>query len=149
MCVGEARSASEIALCHVSALDRETITQRFFSEFRRHRAELAASLAGLPSGAQQDRLDLALTLLGRLLFLYFIQRKGWLGGDSAYLLHLYEDALDRRLPFYRSRLKPLFFGALNRPPEQRSRAARAPTRLHSRSRNPCSKWSSRRTNPEP
>jgi hypothetical protein len=122
--VGTAETASEIALAHASALDREGMTHRFFTEFRQHRAELAASLTGLPNGAQQDRLDLALILLGRLLFLYFVQRKGWLGGDTAYLRHLYEDALDRRLPFYRRRLKPLFFRALNRPPERRGRAAR-------------------------
>jgi hypothetical protein len=121
--VGDAKSASEIALAHVNALDRERITRRFFVEFRRHRAELAAGLAGLPSGVQQDRLDLALILLGRLLFLYFVQRKRWLGGDTAYIRHLYDDALDHQLPFYRARLKPLFFGALNRPPEKRSRAA--------------------------
>jgi len=120
----DANTASEIALAHASALDREGITQRFFAEFRRHRAELAVGLTGLPSSAQQDRLDLALTLLGRLLFLYFVQRKRWLGGDAAYLRHLYEEAIDRHLPFYRTRLKPLFFGALNRPPEKRSRVAR-------------------------
>lgn len=122
--VGDKATISEIALAHVRALDREGITQRFFSDFRRHRAELAAGLTGLPNAPGQDRLDLALIILGRLLFLYFVQGKGWLAGDFNYLRHLYEDALDRRLPFYRRRLKALFFGALNRPPEKRAPAAK-------------------------
>ena len=119
LAVNGAANASELALAHTCALDREGLTRRFFAEFRRHRAELAAGLLGVPLGAEQDRLNLALLLLGRLLFLYFIQRKGWLAGDPAYLRHLYDDALGRGIPFFRRRLKPLFFGALNRPPLRR------------------------------
>jgi hypothetical protein len=117
-------NAAELALAHSRALDRERVTRRFFAQFRRHRARLAAGLVGMPADATQDRLDLALLLLSRLLFLYFIQRKGWLGGDPAFIHNLYEAALDESAPFYRRRLKHLFFGALNRPPEERSRAAR-------------------------
>jgi hypothetical protein len=118
-----AATASDLALAHARALDREGVTRRFFAEFRRHRAEVAAGLTGVPESAGQDRLDLALTLLSRLLFLYFIQRKGWLAGDTAYLRHLYEDSLSHGVPFYRQRLKHLFFSALNRAPERRGRQA--------------------------
>ncbi|NIR45527.1 MAG: hypothetical protein GWN99_04045, partial [Gemmatimonadetes bacterium] len=55
------------------------------------------------------RLQLALLLLGRLLFLYFLQRKGWLDRDTAYLRHLYDTSLVDGVPFYRHRLTPLFF----------------------------------------
>ncbi len=119
-----AATTGELALAHARALDREGVTRRFFNEFRRHRAELAAGLEGIPQGAAQDRLDLALILLGRLLFLYFIQKKGWLDGDRAYLRHRLEIALDQGRPFFRRHLKPLFFGALNKPPEARSKLAR-------------------------
>ncbi len=117
-------TASDLALAHARALDREGLTRRFFNEFRRQRAQLALRLDGVPESARRDRLDLALIVLGRLLFLYFIQRKGWLAGDAEYLRHLFEDALRSGLPFYRRRLQPLFFGALNRPPQRRGRAAR-------------------------
>ncbi len=123
LAVGDASNASDLVLAQVRALDREEVTRRFFLEFRRHRAELAAAITGLPPSASQDRLDLALVLLSRLLFLYFIQRKSWLAGDSAYLRHLYESALRNGVPFFRQRLKRLFFGALNRPPRLRSKAA--------------------------
>ncbi len=124
LAVNGAASPSDLAIAHTRALDREGITRRFFAEFRRRRAELAAGLTGLQPEAEQDRLDLALILLSRLLFLYFIQRKGWLAGDTAYLRHLYEAALADGVPFHRRRLKHLFFGALNRPPQQRGKYAR-------------------------
>ncbi|NIR76540.1 MAG: hypothetical protein GWM93_21505 [Gemmatimonadetes bacterium] len=117
-------TATELALAHSRALDREGITQRFFVEFRRCRADLAEGLVGLSEDSEQDRLDLALVLLTRLLFLYFIQRKGWLAGNRAYLRDLYHRALDAGIPFYRRRLKSLFFGALNRPAARRSKTAR-------------------------
>jgi hypothetical protein len=124
LAVGDAATPTDLALAHARALDRERVTRGFFAEFRRQRAELAAALTGVPASAAQDRLDIALILLSRLLFLYFIQRKGWLAGDTAYLRHLYEAAMSEGVPFFRRRLKPLFFGALNRPQQQRSKLAR-------------------------
>jgi len=123
LAVTGAATPSELALAHARALDREGITRRFFAEFRRQRAELAASLNGIPQEVVQDRLDLALTLLSRLLFLYFIQSKGWLDGDRAFLRHRLETSLETGESFYRRQLKPLFFGALNKPAKARSRLA--------------------------
>jgi hypothetical protein len=124
LAVNGAPTASDLALAHVKALDREQVTGRFFAEFRRRRTALAAGLTGVPEAAGNDRLDLALMLLSRLLFLYFLQRKGWMDGDGAYLRRLYEAALSGGIPFFRRRLEPLFFSALNRPSQRRGRSAR-------------------------
>lgn len=57
-------------------------------------------------------------MLGRLTFLCFLQRKGWMNNDRNFLQNLYQtsplqyDLLD-------SVLEPLFFGVLNTPPERR------------------------------
>jgi hypothetical protein len=124
LAVDGAATASDLALAHVQALDREQVTGRFFAEFRRQRAALAVGLTGVPEDRGQDRSDLALILLSRLLFLYFLQRKGWLDGDVAYLRRLYEAALSGGIPFFRRRIEPLFFSALNRPAQRRGRSAR-------------------------
>jgi hypothetical protein len=123
LAVNGAATASDLALAHIQALDREQVTGRFFAEFRRQRAALAAGLTGIPENAGADRFDLALILLSRLLFLYFLQRKGWLDGDTVYLRRIFEDALTTGVPFFRHRLEPLFFSALNRPSERRGRSA--------------------------
>lgn len=124
LAVNGAVTSADLALAHARALDREKVTRRFFSEFRRARAGLASSLSGLSEEATRDRLEIALTLLTRLLFLYFIQKKGWLSGNPSYLRQLFEEASRSRVSFYRRRLRPLFFNALNRPPDRRSHLAR-------------------------
>jgi len=62
-------------------------------------------------------------LLCRLLFLSFVESRGWLAGDRRYLLHRFERAVAERQPFFSSTLVPLFFGCLNTPMAERVRAA--------------------------
>ena len=62
-----------------------------------------------------DRGALALLQLTRVLFLYFVQSKGWLDGRRDFLARAVDDCLVRRRPLHRDLLRPLFFGALNRP----------------------------------
>ena len=54
-------------------------------------------------------------LLGRLLFLYFIQKKGWLDGHEQYITELYQSTAERGGNFYRDALEGLYFETLNRP----------------------------------
>ncbi|MFC3863144.1 Eco57I restriction-modification methylase domain-containing protein [Deinococcus antarcticus] len=54
-------------------------------------------------------------LLGRLLFLYFIQKKGWLEGREHYITELYENTVQAGGNFYRDALEPLYFETLNTP----------------------------------
>lgn len=63
-------------------------------------------------------------LLGRIVFIHFIQKKGWMGckpssrgwkdGDPRFLANFFEGAKDQN-HFYSKRLAPLFFEALNAP----------------------------------
>jgi hypothetical protein len=129
LAVGADESALGLSLRVGEALASEGVTPRFFRAFRavverftdrlddrdRHDGVIRAP----------DRRHLALTALTRVLFLYFVQAKGWLDGDPRYLPKLLDDALTRRRHFHRSALHPLCFGALNRPYGQRAAGARA------------------------
>ena len=59
--------------------------------------------------------------MGRIVFLYFLQSKGWLAGNQRYMHDLFytsevkDDFLDKVL-------EPMFFGLLNTKPEERSTA---------------------------
>jgi hypothetical protein len=79
----------EPALAHAAriaqTLEEEGLTRRFFREFQRLHAHAAASLTGAPGASEAERRDLALVSLTRLLFLYFVQAKGWLAGRSDFL----------------------------------------------------------------
>lgn len=104
------------------ALSTEAVTARFFKSFRTTLERLTDRLSAPQSRA--DRHALALSALTRVLFLYFVQARGWLDGDRRYLIHRFESALAARRAFHRHVFDPLCFGALNRPHEERSRAAR-------------------------
>lgn len=57
-------------------------------------------------------------MLGRLTFLCFLQRKGWMNKDRNFLQNLYQTS-PLQTDFLDAVLEPLFFGVLNTPPEKR------------------------------
>ena len=116
-------SALALSLRIGEVLASEGVTPRFFRAFR---GTLERLTERLPTPRSRvDRHALTLTALTRVLFLYFIQSKGWLDGDTRYVAHLLDRALASRRHFHRSFLHALCFGALNRPAASRSATARA------------------------
>ena len=67
--------------------------------------------------------DYVKKMFGRIVFLYFLQRKGWLNGNRHYMHDLYVDS-DKKDNFLDGVLEPLFFGVLNEKPENRTNSAR-------------------------
>jgi hypothetical protein len=105
------------------ALSSEPVGRRFFREFR---ITLDRVSAALPVQMHpDDRHALALLQLTRVLFLYFIQAKGWLAMRERFLADEVDRCLARRHQIHRDLLRPLFFGSLNQPAASRSRTARA------------------------
>ena len=109
------------------ALASEAVTIRFFRAFR-DLLERFTDRLRRPS-SRIDRHTLALTALTRVLFLYFVQEKGWLDGDRRYLPNLLDRALTRGRHFHRAAFHPLVFGTLNRPAAERSAAMQALGRI--------------------
>ncbi len=118
-------SAVTLAVRAADVLAEEGLTRRFFRDFARLHALAAERLAEVPRATAGERRDLARVLLTRVLFLYFVQARGWLGGRSDFLPSLLDTALGQGHPFHRDVFEPLCFGALNAPPDSRPRASRA------------------------
>lgn len=98
------------------AFDVEAVTKRFYERYREIFEFAMARVEGLPD--KDERQLFCQTLFNRLMFLYFLQRKGWLtfNGDPDYLPALWRAS--RATPgenFYAVRLSLLFFTALNNP----------------------------------
>jgi hypothetical protein len=110
------------ALRVAEVLSTERAGERFFELFRVWLERMAQSLPVRCAAA--DRRAVALLALTRVLFLYFVQAKGWLDGRPDYLRSLLDDALAAGRDFHGQVLHPLFFGTLNRPPAKRSRRLR-------------------------
>src|SRR5206468_955770 len=105
------------------ALSTESAGKRFFGQFRSVLESMTSALPGV--GKREDAQAFVLLQLTRVLFLYFVQAKGWLAGRDRFLAEEVDRCLTRKRSIHRDLLRPLFFGTLNRPaPERGSRATR-------------------------
>ena len=114
-------SALAYAVRVADALSAEVAGTRFFREFRATLVRMAAELPGGVTGA--DRRGFCLLQLTRVLFLYFVQAKGWLAGRTTFLAEEVDRCLGARRSIHRQLLRPLFFGTLNRPIAERGYSA--------------------------
>jgi very-short-patch-repair endonuclease len=121
------RTGQQVYDAQGAAFNVTTVTKRFYDEYRGHYERAKAAIQKANPGVRDfydaDKLH-AFTqrLLGRLMFLYFLQRKGWLGGRTRFLTERYT-ALQRQHAgethdgetyyYYRDVLEPLFFQTLN------------------------------------
>jgi hypothetical protein len=125
LCALEAASAGEDLLVHTrwcELLGRAALSRRFYRTLEQRIAALAGSLPRMP---EPDRAELALLCASRLLFLSFLQAKGWLDSDRAFLANRFDDCMARGGGFHQRVLLPLFFGTLNTPSRKRAATARA------------------------
>jgi methylase of polypeptide subunit release factors len=107
------------------ALDRESVTREFFQRFRAAVRDVAAALATTFPDEEKVATDgEALLILSRLLFLSFVQEKGWLGAERRFLVDRLEHESSRGREFFSGVLLPLFFGCLNTPLHERTLSAR-------------------------
>lgn len=106
----------------VETLGRDSLTARFYRDLERAVSSIASSST---AGTALERRDAALLDASRLIFLSFLEAKGWLDGDRTFLARRFERCLADGGRFRERVLRPLFFGTLNTPMRRRARAARA------------------------
>ncbi|MFL5658631.1 MAG: Eco57I restriction-modification methylase domain-containing protein [Ktedonobacteraceae bacterium] len=105
----------DIRQLHEEAFDVEAVTKRFFEEYKVLFRILEIDLRKQTDDAAWAH-DYALQFLNRCMFLYFIQRKGWLGGDKEFLRSFwdsYKKTDHEKDEFFENWLKVLFFEAFN------------------------------------
>lgn len=110
------RAAEPALALHLRAaavLTTEGVSERFVRALRRVLDRFTTECP-LPI-ARSDARVVAFTTLTRVLFLYFVQAKGWLAGERDYLRRRLDRALAHRRPFHYDALRPLMFGALRTP----------------------------------
>ncbi len=107
-------------------LGRESLTRRFYIALNRAVDALAGTTtvaSGMRSPPPHTRRELALLCASRLLFLAFLEAKGWLDRDRSFLARIFADCMTSGGDFHARVLRPLFFGTLNTPFSRRSQAA--------------------------
>lgn len=104
------------------ALATLPLGDRFFRAFRTTLTDMREALsARIPVSIRHELVLLQLT---RILFLHFVQARGWLDGRPAFLAEMLETCLRREGDLQKDVLDPLFFGTFNLPRERRARRAR-------------------------
>ena len=98
-----------------AGFDVERVTKRFYDRFQKEHAAFLKFVSGITDRADQEWY--ASVMLNRLMFVYFIQRKGFLDGDRDYLRNRLsqmraEYGKDKFYSFYRYFLLRLFHEAL-------------------------------------
>ncbi len=100
---------------HDDAFDVEAVTRLFFDEYRGVFQMLWDDLRRQSKDRSWGH-DYALQFLNRSMFLYFIQRKGWLGNDREFLRSFWQSYNAAKAPkdsFVEKWLNVLFFQAFN------------------------------------
>jgi len=113
---GAARmSALEIQNVHNDAFDVEQVTKKFFDDYTEVYFDLQDDLIE-QTGDRRWAHDYSLQFVNRMMFLYFVQRKRWLGDDPEFMkgfwnaYRLSDEAADT---FFDDWLKVLFFESFN------------------------------------
>ena len=127
--VGELDPTGDISVVEVAkrlkeALDIERVTRKFYDEFREQHLAFIELIGGIAD--ERDRRWYASVLLNRLMFIYFLQKKGFIdNNDQDYLQHKLEATQKKgRNLFYSDFLTLLFFEGFAKTEDQRSAAAR-------------------------
>ncbi|MCD8297538.1 MAG: Eco57I restriction-modification methylase domain-containing protein [Prevotella sp.] len=118
---------------HAFAINSERITRDFYAGFNKEHKAFAAFISGI--NVDTDRKWYASVMLNRLMFCYFVQKKGFLDGDTEYLSNKLKEVRSTEgenqfyRSFYRDFLLSLFHDGLNSPrhnPDWEKRFGRIP-----------------------
>jgi hypothetical protein len=100
-------------------LDVEKVTKKFYERFKTEHATFLKFIQGIPD--KQMESWYASVMVNRLMFLYFIQEKGFLNKDKDYLRNKLTESRGRKTDaYYRDFLCPLFFQGFARKKAERS-----------------------------
>ncbi|MDO8663770.1 MAG: hypothetical protein Q7K28_02965, partial [Candidatus Wildermuthbacteria bacterium] len=112
------------------AFSVEKVTKEFYLEYRKLYESLVKELSSnhtfINEAAKNDinTENFAKKLLGQIVFIYFIQKKGWIGvpagqnwgaGDKNFLINQFKEAICKKSNFFNDQLETLFYGTLNNP----------------------------------
>ncbi len=120
----EGLSVTKVASRVRQAMDVEKVTKQFYERFRKELDAFQGFIDGITE--QGDREWYASLMLNRMMFIYFVQKQGFLDDDTDYLrnrLHMVqqtEGGAGRFQQFYRIFLLRLFHEGLGQPESERA-----------------------------
>lgn len=115
---------TEVTARLAESLDVERVTRKFYNEFSTLRVDFIDMIQGIEREA--DRFWYASVLLNRLMFIYFLQKRGFIQNNTRYLDDKLKESQKRGADrYYDEFLDVLFFEGFAKPENQRSTEAKA------------------------
>ena len=113
----------------LDAFSVETLSKDFFNEYKsqyldfckflfEHKADTEYFGREFVTWEDKYLRDYVKKMMGRITFIYFLQRKGWMNGDYEYMQNAFKNST-RQDNYLDEFLEPLFFGVLNTKPKER------------------------------
>lgn len=99
----------------------ETVTNEFYNEYKDVFGRIKEHLLSKGVGIR-DAKKFSHLLLNRLMFIYFIQKKGWINDNKNFIrwyLDKYKESNEGE-EFYKKWLNELFFSAMSKPPSEKN-----------------------------
>lgn len=105
------------------SLNKDKVTKRFYEEFKKHKNDFSEFIEGIKETVDQEWYSSL--MLNRLMFIYFIQKKGFLNNDLNYMRNKLNEIQEKRgnnkfYSFYREFLLVLFHEGFARELKKRS-----------------------------
>jgi hypothetical protein len=107
------RVTLEDVRARIYGLSSESVTKRFYEQFRDEHEKLAASITAKAELGNLERHSYSSLLLNRLMFIYFLQKKEFLSDDPNLLNNVLMKCDETGANFYNEALLPLFFEGFN------------------------------------
>jgi len=107
---------TELKAKHDDAFNVEAVTRQFYKEYKTILDKIEEELQSQGIGDKKTAKGFAQQFLNRLMFLYFIQKRGWLNNDRRFVWSLvkqYKRAGGTQQGIYRDWFEPLFFYSFN------------------------------------
>jgi len=101
----------------LKAFSIDAVTEDFYKEFTPNFTNLYESVIGPES--LSGKQDFALLFIIRIIFIGFVQKRGWLDDNQDFIKavwEVYKENFYGKNGFYKNWLEPIFFEALNSPP---------------------------------
>ena len=100
------------------AFNTDKVTKKFYQEFRSSHSDFQKHISGIKG--DKEKAWYSSVILNRLMFIWFLQKKGFLDDDIDYLQKKFEQYSGEQRSYYRSFLKYLFFEGFAKRPHERS-----------------------------
>ena len=119
----ESDNVAEINQLFDDAFDVQAVTKEFYLQYKAQYEKLAVTLTSVNgnygNATALKPKELAQRILGRVMFLYFLQRKGWLKDDTEFLRNEFKRVAGENLSYFNEVLEKIWFECLNKPAEDR------------------------------